>query len=468
MSTSGRGTAAVDWVPWNGESFARARREHKPILLSIAAGWSHGCREMDRVTFADHDIAALVNASFVPVRVDADERPDVAERFDLGGLPTTAFLTPDAELIGGGTFIDAARLRAALPRVLAVDLRDGRLSTMDAAQQPRDSDPARLTDAALTDTVFSTFDRVYAGFGDAPKFPHVAPVRLALDMHAETGNPLMLECATRTLDAMGWGELYDEQEQGFFRYCASRDWTRPAREKLLVTNAALLDLYLSAGEQTASERWFARAADIAGFIERTLRRRDDAWRAAANVELSRVLSDANAVAVSAMLHAADVFKDDALGKRAVDVFEHALLGAYKPGDGVAHCGGGARALLTDQVGMATAALDAWEATGNIVYRMMAEELMHFAIRTMWDDSRGAFFDRAPAVYSDEPRAARRTLTPFVLNCDAAIVLRRLAEAVNDASFQQRAVAALAAVAGAAASHGPLAAHYLIARRAVLR
>ena len=466
MGTSDRGAAAVHWVPWKPEAFARARDHRKPILLSVCAGWSHGCREMDRTTFAAADLVDIINESFVAIRVEADERPDIAERYDLGGIPTTAFLTPDGHVIGGGTFIDESRMRDVLPRVLTVDFAEVK---SEVASQPavQSRDGSTWPDEALQNVVFATFDEAHAGFGGAPKFPHTAPVRLALEIHALTGNPAMLERATRTLDTMGWGALYDDENGGFFRYCTSIDWTNPAREKLLVTNAALLDLYLAAGEQTATERWFARAADVVAFIERTLRRRDDAWRASADVELSRVLSDANASAVSAMLYAAQVFKDDALGTRAIDALEHVLLAAYKPGDGVAHCGG-VRALLSDQVAMSSATLDAWEATGNIVYRMMAEELMHYALRTMWDAQNGGFFDRAPAAYQDEPIASRAPLRPFVLNCEAAIVLHRLAHAIDDAVFQQRAVEALASVGRVASAYGPHAAHYLLARRAVLR
>src|SRR5687768_10110843 len=109
----------VRWLAWCGEAFARARAERKPILLSIVTPWSAGCREMDRVSFGAAAIAAEINERFVPIRVDADQRPDIAERYDLGGLPTTAFLNAEAQVLGGGTFVPPDRLRAALSRVLA-------------------------------------------------------------------------------------------------------------------------------------------------------------------------------------------------------------------------------------------------------------------------------------------------------------------------------------------------------------
>ena len=464
---------AIAWLPWGSSAFSRARDQAKPILLSIVAPWSVGCREMDRVSYGDSRIAAAINHRFVPVRVDADHRPDVADRYDFGGLPTTAFLSADGRVLGGGTFVPPDRLWDAVQRVArmttgqrAPDLQvgpTGDLSSPDPAAAPTDRD-----DAELTRSIFDSFDDIYAGFGGVPKFPHTAPVRLALDLFGEFHDDLMLERASRTLDAMGWGGLYDETGGGFFRCAPEADWSGAVPEKLLTGNAALLDLYVYAGTVASNERWFARAVDLVHFIERKLIAANGAWRLSECAEPGRQFSDSNAVTASAMLHAARVFDDEALGKRALDALERVLLSSYKPGAGVAHSAAGVRGLLTDQVAMAAANLDAWESTGNVVYRMMAEELMHFALRTMWDDADGGFFDRAAADDDAEQGLLAGRLTPFVLNCEAAVVLRRLAEAVNDPQFAHHATAALAAVGGRAASQGPLAAHYLLARRAVLR
>ena len=453
---------AVAWLPWEAAAFARARAEGKPILLSVDAPWSIGCREMDRVTYGDADTVAAIDATCIAVRIDADQRPDLADRYDFGALPTTAFLTADGGVLGGGTFVAPARLREALGRLsLAPATLEARHPAAEAADGSDDLD-------TLTDVVFATFDEQHGGFGNRPKFAHTAPVRLALDLFVESNRPIMLERAARTLDAMGWGGLYDEEHGGFCRCAAEADWSGVQDEKVLPVNAALLDLYVYAGTVASNERWFARAVDLVHFIERKLIAANGAWRFTESAEPGRQFTDANAVAASAMLHAARVFDDEALGKRAIEALERVLLSSYKPGGGVAHSATGVRGLLTDHVSMATATLDAWESTGNVVYRMMAEELMHFALRTMWDGESGGFFDRA--VGDNDPPGVPpcRPLKPFVLNCEAAIVLRRLAEAINDPIFGKQAVQALAAVSGRAASHGPVAAHYLLARRAVLR
>jgi uncharacterized protein YyaL (SSP411 family) len=170
---------------------------------------------------------------------------------------------------------------------------------------------------------------------------------------------------------------------------------------------------------------------------------------------------------SAALHAARVFDDDGLRDFALKSFERVLLACYKPGSGVAHSPGhaGVRGLLADQFAMAAASLDAFEVTGNVVYEMMAEELAHYAVRTMWDESDGGFFDRATEATESGVGLMRRPLKPFAVNCDLSRTLRRLAETSGDHEFTAIADRTVAAMAPFAAEQGPLAAHYLLAVRA---
>ena len=107
----------VRWLPWGAEAFARARAEDRPVLLSIAAPWCESCLDMDRTTYADPGVAAIVNDRFVPIRVNADRRPDISDRYSLGGWPTTAFLTAEGEVIGGGTYVTLERMPSVLARV---------------------------------------------------------------------------------------------------------------------------------------------------------------------------------------------------------------------------------------------------------------------------------------------------------------------------------------------------------------
>jgi len=452
----------IEWLPWGGEAFRRARTEGRPILLSVVTGWAPGCAEMDRCCYADARTVEAINASVVPVRVDADQRPDVADRYDLGGLPTTAFLTAAGELLGGGTFVSSERLCAALAK-----LADHADRFLAAPRHPLSETCTNgvIDDSTLEAAVYATHDAEHGGFGGAPKFPLTAPIRLAIDLHVERGAPAMLECATRTLDAIGWGSLYDDPGGGFFRCSSAADWSDPQRQKLLSVNAALLEIFVHAGQMLEQDRWLQRAADVVAYLNDALPS-PAGWPVAEGVDSSARFCDGNAQAVSAMLHAAAVTQDDRIGRRVLEVLERVLLATYKPGHGVAHSARGVRGLLTDQIAMAAANLDAWDATGNVVYRMMAEELMHYTLRTMWDDESGALFDRDTSGDPAEPLP--QTVKPFVLNSEAAVILHRLAQATNDAMFARRAAEIIDALAPTALRHGAIAAHYLLARRAVLR
>ena len=450
----------VTWHSWGGPAFARARTERKPVLLSITAPWSAACGAM-AATYEDPATAALIRERTVPVHVDADHRPDLVDRYDTGGLPGTLFLNARGDVLGGGTFVTPARLRAAIARLEDVDAM---AHAGHAAAEPPD-----VSNGSLIEIVFGAFDPVHAGFGTAPKFPLTAPVLLALELYEEGADLEMLDRATRTLDVMGWGPLYDDADGGFFRCSAHPDWSAPQPEKLLAPNIALLDLYIRAGMALGHERWLARAGDVAAWVNRATSAANGAWRAAEGAEPARQFADGNAAAASAMLRAAGAFEDAELGRRAIEGLERVLLATYRPGEGCAHSATGVRGLLTDQVAMAGSCLDAWEATGNIVYRMMAEELMHYAARTMWDDEAGLFQDRSAELAAADPVNDVR-LHPFVLNGEAAVVLDRIARAVgpDGGTFATAARQVLAALEPRAGRYGPLAAHYLLARRAVLR
>jgi uncharacterized protein YyaL (SSP411 family) len=363
-------------------------------------------------------------------------------------------------------------------------------STISMSPPSNVDDAAGIPDAGtLTDAVFASFDPIHGGFGIEPKFPLAAPVQLALDLWQKTQDPRYQTIAAATLDAMGWSALYDDVDGGFFRYATTRDWQLPHHEKLLETNAALLRVYLNAGAALATPRFTERAADTLRYVQNTLADPvDGGWRAsqaadpryyaALSVEERRALpappvgdrlyADVTAAMVSAALQAARVFGDDGLSAFAVKSLERVLLSCYKPGSGVAHYSDGqprVRGLLADQVAMATACLDAFEVTGNIVYEMMAEELAHFAVRSMWDERAGGFFDRSRDESEEEIGLLRQGLKPFVTNCDVRRMLGRLAAASGNDEFTTYANRTAAAIAPFALQQGPLAAHYLPLRPA---
>ena len=481
---------AIAWLPWSAVSFARARTERKPVLLSIAPTWCRNSVEMDRSSFADPDVVARVGLRYVPIRVDADRRPDICERYSLGGWPTTAFLTPDGGLLGGGTYVEHERLADVLERVADAFHKGGHATVADTTPRARAARPAGLTAEQLLEQIDGCYDPEHGGFGGAPKFPHVAPVHLALARYRRQQSATHRDMAIRTLDAIGWGPLHDDRDGGFFRYSRSGDWTSPEQEKLLDVNAALLDLYVDAFETLELSRYAERAEDVLRYVQTWLADPvDGGWAGSQRADpgyysspprdagvadplappIDRTLYTSwNAAMASAALNAGRVFGDAGLSEFAIRSLERIVQLSYEPGAGMAHYHDGApqvRGLLGDQIGMADAQLDAFEATGNVTYRMFAEELVLHALRTLWDEPDGGFFDRAADPESDVG-LMRDRLKPFAANCAAARLLCRAARLCGREALAGTADRALAAVRHDAADAGPLAAELVLALTAM--
>jgi uncharacterized protein len=285
----------VEWYPWGDEALARARREDKPILLSIGYSACHWCHVMAHESFEDEGVAALMNDLFVNIKVDREERPDLDQIYQTahamltqrsGGWPLTMFLTPDqAPFFGGTYFPKASRYGLAgfadlLPRIAtayreqgpAIAEQNARLKAVLALTNPnaRDAraalpvDAPKLAFAALA----RSFDPVDGGFGGAPKFPHPFELESCLRRYASRGDQSALEIATVTLTRMAEGGIYDQLGGGFCRYSVDAQWTIPHFEKMLYDNAALLAVYADAWRATGNAA-FARAAR--GIVAWTLR-----------------------------------------------------------------------------------------------------------------------------------------------------------------------------------------------------
>ena len=462
---------SIPWLPWSGGVFAQARAASKPVVLFISATWCRWCDDMERTTWAEPSVQKLVKDRFVAVRVDADRRPDIFERYTLGGIPTTAFLNGDGNVVGGGTHVPASRMAGVLEQVAAAfaSRRDEieRRALELAPRAPAPQGAQVLSSSDLIARVFDSYDAEHGGFGFSEKFPLTAPLHLALALAPSSGSPFRA-IAEQTLDAMRAGALYDEVDGGFFRCAASRDWQNASEEKLLDVNAALLRLYVEAAGVLQSAQCREIVVDVLRYVQTWLADPvDGGWAGSQRGDRvdRTIYTGWNAQMVSAALRASQLLDDSALGEFAVKSLERVLLASYRPGAGVAHYHDGdaqVRGLLDDQIQMAAAALDCFDATGNVVYSMMAEELGHYVLRTMWDETDPGFFDRVDD--DDEVGLLRCRAKPFVPNCDAAALMGRLAAVSGTHEFREKAEAALSALAAAAPSHGPLAAHYLLAMR----
>jgi uncharacterized protein YyaL (SSP411 family) len=428
---------------------------------------------MDRVAYADPDVVDIVNSQFVPVRIDADRRPDVNDRYNLDGWPTTSLLTPSGEMLTGTTYLPADGLRAMLLEVSdayrsrRADL-DRRAAAMTAARRARSTpvpgqvEPDLSAPQWIARRVVDECDALHGGFGTDGKFLHVAALRVALNECVRTGDRAVRDALTQTLDAMGDGQIRDAVEGGFFRYAGGRDWTRPHTEKMLEDQAGLVELYADAGRVLENDRYLQIARETLAYVRRALtsttppaffasQAADEAYYQLASGDLRRTLAapvvdrttftDLTARAAVAWLRAGVTLQDQAAAEFGAGAFDRLLTLTYEPGKGVAHWFDGQpgiRGLLTDQVHAAWALLALHEATANPTWSMLAEELMRTVLRTHWDEAGLGFVDRATDADSDIGLMAD-PVKPLSTNSLASRVLARLSRLTGKLDLQEKAL-----------------------------
>src|SRR6202034_761063 len=274
------------------EEFARAQAQDKPILLDIGAVWCHWCHVMDRESYEDAEIAALINDLFVAVKVDRDERPDVDARYQAavsaisgqGGWPLTAFLTPDGRPYFGGTYIPREDRygRPGIGRVLIAmanvwrERRDDALETAGsvmAAIEHNESFSGRsgVLNPALIEkivsSILSQFDPLNGGFGSQPKFPHPTALDLLLQSATAGGHERAREAFSVTLEKMARGGVYDQLAGGFHRYSVDEHWGVPHFEKMLYDNTELLRNYVHGFQSFVREDFLVIAREIVGWLD---------------------------------------------------------------------------------------------------------------------------------------------------------------------------------------------------------
>jgi uncharacterized protein len=472
----------IRWRQWSESAFADAATANAPVLLSIVTAWSEECAVMDATTYGHPEVVAIIHERFIPIRVDADRRPDVSERYSLGGWPTTAWLTPDGEVLSGGTYVGAEQMIALLNQVAdawrdrAPEIRARAASLQHDVPRPPSHEASadrRAPDLAAVDwfraLLLEEFDATHGGFGSGSKYPHAPAMRLALAVAGEDADEAMRQIAEVTLERMG--ALWDPANGGFYRYADAPDWGRPGTEKTLEDNAALLGVYLDAAIRLQSDDYRNRAAELVRWVKGTLADEAGGGFYNAQAAVSRVVDrsmyvDRNADMIAALLRAAALFEDPWLRDFALKSLETVILPGYAPGGGVVHEYVGrvpsdpapTRGLLGDQIRVASSLIWAHVITEQLPYSMLALELVQFAIRTMWDEQAGCFRDRA---------SGESPVHPFALNCEAACVLNRLATLTGDQTHYDRAIAILGFFAPNYRRHGLFGAPYALATREVI-
>ena len=460
--------AEIKWHGWSKDAFDEARSSGKPILLSISAVWCHWCHVMDETTYSHPSVIDIINRDYVPVRVDNDVRPDINQRYNMGGWPTTAFLTSSGDILTGATYLPPDQMASALVRVsgyyrnnqaeIATRVLDARKRAASGVARSAGSLDPRMVDEVL-DAVRNAYDPEYGGFGGTPKFPQTDALLLLLEQARLRGDEDLRRMAVRTLEAMYSGGTYDHVEGGFFRYSTTQDWSVPHFEKMLEDHAALVDALslagltealrmtsgylervlrdpksgLYAGSQDADEHYYSmdaeeRHAAVAPYVDR------------------RVYTSWNAALAVAYLDA---------GLPAEKLLESLFKLAYRKGEGMAHASdvGGQ---LADQVWSIWAAVRAFQHGLGERWLEVARDLAEHLDAAYGDPELGGYLDHA----GDEGlgRLGER-IKPLTENSIAAMGLIELDTVLGDpdAPYRDRARRALESVAALPRSYGLMAA-----------
>ena len=285
----------VDWFPWGEEALRKAREEDKPILVSIGYAACHWCHVMERESFENPETAALMNAHFVNIKIDREERPDLDQVYmdavqaiaGQGGWPLNVFLTPALKPFYGGTYFPPVKAfnRSSWTEVLLAISDSFRNRRQEIESQAENLTAhleqanrfgisagnavefSRETVGTMIQNVLKAADRQEGGFGRAPKFPQSFTIRLLLHNYYHSGDPQVLEQARLSLDKMARGGIYDQLRGGFARYSTDAEWLAPHFEKMLYDNALLLTTYAEAWQLTGSEEYRQVLRETAAFVE---------------------------------------------------------------------------------------------------------------------------------------------------------------------------------------------------------
>jgi len=298
----------VAWYPWGPEALARAAAEDKPILLSIGYAACHWCHVMERESFENEAIAAQMNESFVCIKVDREERPDLDEIYmaatvalsGSGGWPMTVFLTPEQKPFFAGTYFPPTDKygRPGLPTLLEniKDLWQKDRKTLleqaaelsqHVAEQARVSAPLAIGREALRSAarqLHGSYDSRYGGFGKAPKFPPCAGLSLLLRHYRNVPDASLLEMIIGTLDGMKNGGMYDQLGGGFARYSTDERWLVPHFEKMLYDNAQLASVYLDAYQVTSDPEYARVARETLDYVIREMQEPNGAYFSATDAD----------------------------------------------------------------------------------------------------------------------------------------------------------------------------------------
>ena len=455
-------SSEIQWREWSDEAFEQAEREGKLVLLNIYASWCHWCHAMDRTTYSHPEVIRMVNESFIPIKVNADRRPDIQDRYLLGGWPTTAFLLPDGRILTGTTFIPP---EAMIQKIKEVDMlfhEQKPVVTMHVTSMAAEAEVERAEVTGVLDSgiissliqaVKQGFDPVHGGFSAEPKFPNPDAVSFAFLQYRKTGDRDMLDMALKTLDGMMG--IYDPVWGGFYRYSIDAEWKHPHYEKMLYVQAGLMDNYLEAYQVTGDDKYGETAAGIKAYVTRFLSDRGkggfygsqdaDVVSHDPNAQLmpgeeyysksererlvigmpdtdKTIYTDWNGQMISAYLHLYQAMEDEHARDFALKTINR-ILDENMHYNMMCHYYNQLPGMLSDQVYFAQALADAYQSTGDRKYLADAEKLAGFMVAQLQDVVDGGFYFTIYNPHAKGELAERHK--PFDENVAAAQLLTQL-------------------------------------------
>ncbi len=466
-------------------------KERKPILLSLGALWCHWCHVMDKTSFSDPEVVELINSKFIPIRVDIDKRPDIRDRYNFGGYPTTAILNGKGQVLTGATYVPPRQLANMLGQIHQVytSKYDQMLLAPSEERKPPERGMEKL-DADImpfvTSLVTSSFDAEMGGFGMEPKFPSPSAITLLLLNHARTGEAKYLDMATLTLDKMK--QLLDDVEGGLFRYSVTRDWKTPHYEKMLDTNAGALMNYLDAFSMTGNAEYKRAAQRILDYVETTLGdgqrggfynsqdADEEYYKLATLAERKKakapsidktIYADSNGQMICSFFRAAAVLDERKYRELALKSLDFLMKDLFRDKNGMLHCYSSdegeagkvdVQGLAADNVWCALACIAAYEHTADMRWLTLAEKLAAFIAKNLVDQY--GLHDRV--AQADDIGELTSKQRPLEDNAMAARLFTGLAVLTDNEKYLKTAETILLGLSGAFETYGHLAAGYAVA------
>ncbi len=487
----------ISWHEWSPEMLAEARKTDRLIVLSLSAVWCHWCHVMDETTWSDDRVIALLNRRFIPVRVDADLRPDIDALYNQGGWPSTVILTPDGEVVDGGNYIPAGEMAGRLERAEAL-YRNNRKTIearaevlrhkRQAARESRAAAAGRLSLDDITAVLQEAFDEKYGGFGSGQKFPSPDALEFLLSRSAATGDPSLRRIVTLTLDRMAGGGIRDRAGGGFFRYATRPDWSAPHYEKMLEVNAGMVLNYAHAFQAFGAKRYRRVVRETVRYVERNLfdgasgalynsQDADEEYYAAGKRAKRpppgidhTVAADSSSLMISALLAAGDATGDGQYRRLAVRAADFVIANMTRPEEGVFHSyrngAAGLPGQLNDNALFGLALLDLSNSTGEARYLEGAGRIARLMTSRFFLRADGRFrTSLSPAGVAPAAEGRLTAINADLANFRAVRFLARFAQMAPERKrkeIEEIVDAALAALSGPARDFAPGAPTYGLA------